>query len=799
MRKTGKSKFLLSILLSMAMSFSLVVSGCSCSGDKNSSGSSSGSDSSTEIPEPETPEVTITMSQASIQMIVGDYKQLTIAYSKLVDGLNLEWSSENSQIATVKDGVVEAISEGTTTIKAKYGEAEATCQVQVSFGEASPLLKLGVPNSFCIGLGDEFKFSPKVIFNGREFTDGTFTYTSSDTSVLAVQGNVLTALKTGTVKVYIQGSWRGKTVENAPALQTVVDIEVTDLIEIRLSGNEHSSAFDVLTLYTINSFDGNEYKTSEVFIPVVYKNSTLVSDAICQISNSREDIIVLNETTNCIEALSYGEAILTVSVTIDGKIYSKTFNVEVLRPEAIVENAIEYFCIYTGTLKDANTFTEQTVIEHILGDNSIEIVDAYQEEVQLRVENNRIFGLSNNANESYQTTLKVGTATAIYYVNATVYGMYITQPSDLSVFVLNSDKTEVNLYVELGNDINAQNYTLPKGNFQITSKKEGKGFTGVLDGNGYAIKNLTLQSNQGLFGAVTYGTIKNIAFLNWLYVDGFSQTTGILGVNVEGAKLNNVCIKISQLPKVSQGANVLASYKIEGGTYKYVYLEYAQDIGDVTYNNCYSAFGAIKPSSEPTFENCLVVSRAPIGVCKTEQSNLQVAVASNVDSDYASALSNDIKQSYATENGKDANSLTVKIMQFRGIRQYDSVIDLQKDSENTRSILNSYSTEYWTVSENKLLWGADNPDALEEGTIYLDLGIVAGKYVSGIQTIEIKANVGDTITLPTNISCMGYSFKGWQYLGEMLPDNQIVNYNGSAMTVVAIWEKDSGVIQTPII
>ena len=183
MRKTGKSKFLLSILLSMAMSFSLVVSGCSCSGDKNSSGSSSGSDSSTEIPEPEPPEVTITMSQASIQMIVGDYKQLTIAYSKLVDGLNLEWSSENSQIATVKDGVVEAISEGTTTIKAKYGEAEATCQVQVSFGEASPLLKLGVPNSFCIGLGDEYKFSPKVIFNGREFTDGTFTDMSAHTKI----------------------------------------------------------------------------------------------------------------------------------------------------------------------------------------------------------------------------------------------------------------------------------------------------------------------------------------------------------------------------------------------------------------------------------------------------------------------------------------------------------------------------------------------------------------------------------------------------------------------------------------
>ena len=800
MKRTRKGKFIISLFLSIAMCFSFVVSGGSCTKNNGSNSSSSlEGDSSAELPQPETPIVTITMSETSAQMIVGDYKQLTVRYSELVDGLTLDWVSDNNQIAVVKDGLVEAISEGTTTIKAKYGTAEAVCQVQVSFGNASPLLKLGTVNNFCVSLGSEYVFSPKVMFNNREFTDGVFTYSSSDTSIVSVQGNVVTALKEGSAKLYIQGSWRGKTVENAPALQTVVDIEVTDLIEIRLSGSEDSPAFDVITLYTVDSFDGNEYKKSDLFLPVVYQNSNIVYNPQYTVVNSRTDIVSLNETTNQIQALKHGEAVLTIEVSIDGKIYSKTFTVEVLRPETVVAKAIEYFSIYTGTLKVADTFAEKTIIEYILGDNTIEIVDAYQDNVQLIVENNRVLGVANNPNESYQTSLAIGTATAIYHVNATVYGLYITQPSDLEVFVLNTDKTEVNLYVELGNDINAQNYTLPKGNFQITSKKEGKGFTGVLNGNGYAIKNLTLQSNQGLFGAVTYGTIKNIAFLNWSYVEGFNQATGILGANLEGAKLSNVCVKISKLPQVMQGSSVLASYKIESGTYQYMYLEYTQNIGEVSYDNCYSAFGAIKPDKEPTFENCLVVSRAPIGICKTEQSNLQVAVANNIGWDYVSALANDIKEGFAAANGKNISSLTVKTMQFRGVRQYDTVLDFQKDAENTNSILSLFSTEYWTVSENRLLWGKDNPGAVEQGTIRLDLGVVAGKYVSGIQSLEIKANVGDTVELPTNISCMGYTFKGWQYLGEMLPNGQIVNYDGRAMTVVAIWEKDSGVIQTPII
>ncbi|MBE7100173.1 MAG: Ig-like domain-containing protein [Clostridiales bacterium] len=803
MKKTRKRKITLLVCLTVVTSFLFAFVGCGSSGNgsENSGSSSNTTSDSTSDSTSDTPPldpVSIVLSESTVQLIVGDYKQLTVSYSEMVEGLTIEWKSEDEQVAVVNNGVVEAISEGTTTIKAIYGEAEATCEVQVSFGEATPLLKLGTTDRFCVNSGEQYTFAPKIIFNNREFLDGVFTYTSSDPTILTLEDNVLTALKAGVAQVYIQGSWRGKTVENAPALQAVVEVEVTETIEIRLQGKEETAS-DLITMYTLESFNGNQYKTSDSFLPLIYKNGVLMTDAQYTVINSRSDIVSFDETTCIVQALKYGESLLTIEAMISDKVYSKTFTIQVLRPETTVEKEIQYFSTYKGTLKNAETFAEETVITHILGNNDVEIVDAYQGDKQLTVQDNRIFGLNNNKSESYKTTLTIGTATVIYHVDATVYGMYITEASDLEVFVLNKEKTKVDLYIELGCDINAQNYTLPKGDFQITSKKEGEGFTGVLEGNGYAIKSLTLQNNQGLFGSITYGTIKNIAFMNWAYPENFSQSTGILGVNVEGVKTSNVYVKISQLPKVAQGASVLASYKIEGGTFKYTYLEYSQSIGDVSYDNCYSAFGAIKPGNEPTFENCLIVSQAPIGVCKTEQSNLQVAVASNISSDYLSALANNIKQNFAIANGKPVDSLTVKTVQLKGVRQYNSIKDLQMDIENTSGILSLFSTEYWTISENRLLWGKNNPGAVEQGTIYLDLGIVSGKYVAGIESLELKVDVGETVALPTNISCMGYIFKGWQYMGEMLDGGQIIAYDGRAMTVVAVWEKDPSAIQTPII
>lgn len=795
MKKTKKVNFLVWISLLFVLGFACICVGCK---DSDATSSSSSSSSIITPPAEDNSPVTLNISESTVNLTVGEYKQLFVTYSKVIDGLTLEWSSQNDSVALVKKGTVEAISEGTTTIKAKYGDAEITCEVKVTFGETSPQIKLGTTNAFCINVGDEYAVSPKVLFNSREFTDGTFTYKSTDTSVLTVKDNVVTAVKTGTAQIVVEGSWRGKTVANAPALQTVLDIEVTDIVDIYLSGKEQSS-YNIITLYAKESFNGVTYDRTANFVPVVRKNGEVVTSAEYTVTSGNTTVATYDETTRTVAGVGYGETVLTVQTELDGKLHSKTFIVKVLRPEMVVAKSIKYMSSYKGTLKAENGFAEQTVMEHIIGNNDVEIVDAYQDGVALKVQDNRIYGLRNQSDGSYETQLTLGTATEVYHVTATVYGVYITQPRDLEVFVLSGDRRTVNLYAELGQDINAQGYTLPIPKLTVTSSKEADGFTGVFNGNGYAIKGLTLPSNQGLFGSVTAGMIKNVAFTNWTYTDGYSSESGILGVHVERTKLSNVYVKMNELPKCQAGASVLASYKIRGGSFKYVYVEYVQDIGAVTYDNCYSALGAIYPADEPTFDNCIVVSRAPLGVCKTESSRLQVAYGSNVGMDRVSGLVNDIKTGFATANNKAVESVNVTSMSMKGVRQYDTVTDFQKDYMYTQPILSSFTTNYWTVSENKLLWGKDNTDAVEYGTIRLDLGIVAGRQVNGITVSQIKATAGDTVELPKNLTCMGYVFKGWSYVGTLLEGGKIVGYDGKPMTVVAVWEKADNVIQTPII
>ena len=45
----------------------------------------------------------------------------------------VEWSSANPNVATVKNGAVTAVGPGITTITVKYGDQTATCIVRCNF------------------------------------------------------------------------------------------------------------------------------------------------------------------------------------------------------------------------------------------------------------------------------------------------------------------------------------------------------------------------------------------------------------------------------------------------------------------------------------------------------------------------------------------------------------------------------------------------------------------------------------------------------------------------------------------
>ena len=110
------------------------------------------------------------------------------------------WSSSNPAIATVEDGKVTAIKEGSATITAKAGEKSATCQVTVK-KSAIPVESISLDQtSLSLISGESERLTATV--KPDNATDKTVTWSSSNTSVVDVdqQGEVR-AYESGTAVI----------------------------------------------------------------------------------------------------------------------------------------------------------------------------------------------------------------------------------------------------------------------------------------------------------------------------------------------------------------------------------------------------------------------------------------------------------------------------------------------------------------------------------------------------------------------------------------------------------------------
>ena len=90
------------------------------------------------VEEPTVVEVTsVSLNQTELQMGIGDVATLeaTVSPSNATSKA-VTWTTDNAEIATVKDGVVTAAGTGNTVITATSGKAKATCKVTVVEGVA---------------------------------------------------------------------------------------------------------------------------------------------------------------------------------------------------------------------------------------------------------------------------------------------------------------------------------------------------------------------------------------------------------------------------------------------------------------------------------------------------------------------------------------------------------------------------------------------------------------------------------------------------------------------------------------
>ncbi len=131
----------------------------------------------------------IYLNKSSLSMYVGGSGTLTATVlPENATDKTVTWTSSNTSIATVNDGVVSAVSEGEATITASAGDKTATCKVTVSQRPLVSSLLLSTTSSFNAYINQEYPISVTVLPLDAQYD---LEWTSSNTRIAEVQGSGL--------------------------------------------------------------------------------------------------------------------------------------------------------------------------------------------------------------------------------------------------------------------------------------------------------------------------------------------------------------------------------------------------------------------------------------------------------------------------------------------------------------------------------------------------------------------------------------------------------------------------------
>ena len=154
----------------------------------------------------------VTLDSTSMSLEEGDSQTLTATISPSnAENKTVLWTSSNSSVAFVKDGLVTAIKPGKASITAKSddGGKTATCEVTVN-AKVYPVESVSLDKtSYEMTEGDEVTLTATV--KPDNATNKNVTWTSSNTSAATVSDGKVTALKAGKATITVKTEDGSKT------------------------------------------------------------------------------------------------------------------------------------------------------------------------------------------------------------------------------------------------------------------------------------------------------------------------------------------------------------------------------------------------------------------------------------------------------------------------------------------------------------------------------------------------------------------------------------------------------------
>lgn len=243
---------------------------------------------------------------------------------------DLTWSSSNTQVASVADGVVTALTVGKTTVTAKCngGELAAVCQIEVvEVGAADKVLvsQIQMPGSLKLNEGEESTLEVTVL--PEDASDKSVTFSSNNTECVTVdpQTGVVKAIKPGSATVTVKANDGSGTSAVCAVVVASKDNTGTELESVVLSIEGGASDLQVgLSLQLKATYIPSDYKPNSV--------SWYISNDTGVASIDQNGVITGVQSAKDSEG-NWPSVIVTVNA--DGKESSHSIRVIPRQPDAI--------------------------------------------------------------------------------------------------------------------------------------------------------------------------------------------------------------------------------------------------------------------------------------------------------------------------------------------------------------------------------------------------------------------------------------------------------------------------------
>lgn len=239
----------------------------------------------------------------------------------------LEWTSDDENVATVKNGRVKAHAPGTTTIHAKYESVSASVNVTVT---AVPVTSFGVPSSMSAYL--DMPTPVRLTVQPENANAASLQWDTDNPGIAYVEVNQGVA--------YIKAAKEGSCTISAYAenISTTRKIKVT-VYPTLFSLKRRSESDGYVTIENGGSFDlldmgmpaPNGYRTVEMIREdggtLTESAVTVTSDETSVISVSKRLLSESKINIEVVEGSTSGSAKISVALNEDGIKYEKTFTI----------------------------------------------------------------------------------------------------------------------------------------------------------------------------------------------------------------------------------------------------------------------------------------------------------------------------------------------------------------------------------------------------------------------------------------------------------------------------------------